>query len=328
MAGHGEGERLRRDRHRRRPQRPRRRRPAGQGRPARGGARAARRGRRGGHHRDAVGSGLQGHGALLRRQPHAADDPAGAGARAPRLQGPPPGPVLRPAPGRPPPAAARRSRRCGTRRSPSSRPTTPTRMEEWDAWLDPAGRRARPAAVPRPAEGRLEAPGRPARPRPARLAAPRRRRGHGRRPHPAVHVQHRRPASTTTSRARSCKGVLSVSGVIGTWAGPRSPGHRLRHGPPQDRRRRRRQQLGAWGFPEGGMGAVTRRAARGRPALRRRGAGRRAASSGSWSSTAGRPAWCCARARSCGPPVVDRDRRTRRSPSSTSSTATSCRTTS
>ena len=35
-------------------------------------------------------------------------------------------------------------------------------------------------------------------------------------------------------------GVLSVSGVIGTWAGPRSPGHRLRDGPPQDRGRRRR----------------------------------------------------------------------------------------
>ncbi|HEY4241308.1 MAG TPA: NAD(P)/FAD-dependent oxidoreductase [Kofleriaceae bacterium] len=52
------------------------------------------------------------------------------------------------------------------------------------------------------------------------------------------------------------KGVLSVSGVIGTWAGPRSPGsayvmahHKLGDvdgGAP-----------GSWGFPEGGMGAVT-----------------------------------------------------------------------
>ena len=61
----------------------------------------------------------------------------------------------------------------------------------------------------------------------------------------------------TTSRARSCKGVLSVSGVIGTWAGPRSPGtgyvmvhHKV--GDVGDGSR-----LGAWGFPEGGMGAVT-----------------------------------------------------------------------
>ena len=52
------------------------------------------------------------------------------------------------------------------------------------------------------------------------------------------------------------KGVLSVSGVIGTWAGPRSPGtayvmahHKIGdvgHG-----------QQGQWGFPEGGMGGVT-----------------------------------------------------------------------
>jgi phytoene dehydrogenase-like protein len=53
------------------------------------------------------------------------------------------------------------------------------------------------------------------------------------------------------------KGVLAVSGVIGTWAGPRSPGtayvmvhHKV--GDVGDGNR-----LGAWGFPEGGMGAVT-----------------------------------------------------------------------
>jgi phytoene dehydrogenase-like protein len=52
------------------------------------------------------------------------------------------------------------------------------------------------------------------------------------------------------------KGVLSVSGVIGSWAGPRSPGtayvmahHHL--GDVGDGR------TGAWGFPRGGMGAVT-----------------------------------------------------------------------
>lgn len=53
------------------------------------------------------------------------------------------------------------------------------------------------------------------------------------------------------------KGVLSVSGVIGTWAGPRSAGtayvmahHKI--GDVGD------GKMGAWGFPEGGMGALTR----------------------------------------------------------------------
>jgi phytoene dehydrogenase-like protein len=54
------------------------------------------------------------------------------------------------------------------------------------------------------------------------------------------------------------RGALAVSGVIGTWAGPRSPGtayvmahHKLGDlGLGQG-------QLGAWGFPEGGMGGVT-----------------------------------------------------------------------
>src|SRR5205823_11690945 len=52
------------------------------------------------------------------------------------------------------------------------------------------------------------------------------------------------------------QGVLSVSGVIGTWAGPRSPGtafvmahHKV--GDVGD------GTMGSWGFPEGGMGAVT-----------------------------------------------------------------------
>jgi phytoene dehydrogenase-like protein len=52
------------------------------------------------------------------------------------------------------------------------------------------------------------------------------------------------------------QGVLAVSGVIGTWAGPRSAGtayvmahHKI--GDVGD------GQLGSWGFPEGGMGGVT-----------------------------------------------------------------------
>jgi len=52
------------------------------------------------------------------------------------------------------------------------------------------------------------------------------------------------------------RGVLSVSGVIGTWAGPRSPGTAyvmLHHhvGDLGD------GSVGAWGFPRGGMGGVS-----------------------------------------------------------------------
>ncbi len=52
------------------------------------------------------------------------------------------------------------------------------------------------------------------------------------------------------------RGVLSVSGIIGSWAGPRSPGtayimahHKI--GDVGD------GQMGSWGFPEGGMGGLT-----------------------------------------------------------------------
>lgn len=52
------------------------------------------------------------------------------------------------------------------------------------------------------------------------------------------------------------QGLMAVSGVIGTWAGPRSPGtayvmahHKI--GDVGDGR------LGSWGFPEGGMGGAT-----------------------------------------------------------------------
>jgi phytoene dehydrogenase-like protein len=51
------------------------------------------------------------------------------------------------------------------------------------------------------------------------------------------------------------RGLLSVSGIIGTWAGPRSPGTAYvmlhHHIGEAD------GQAGAWGFPRGGMGAVS-----------------------------------------------------------------------
>lgn len=54
----------------------------------------------------------------------------------------------------------------------------------------------------------------------------------------------------------AARGVLSVSGVIGAWAGPRSPGtaYVMLHHKLGDVGL---GQQGAWGFPEGGMGGVT-----------------------------------------------------------------------
>ena len=69
------------------------------------------------------------------------------------------------------------------------------------------------------------------------------------------------------------RGVLSVSGVIGTWAGPRSAGHGVRDGPPQDRRRRRRQARRV-GLPRGRDGRGDPRARRRGPSVRRDGAHR------------------------------------------------------
>ncbi|MGN6103577.1 MAG: phytoene desaturase family protein [Kofleriaceae bacterium] len=56
------------------------------------------------------------------------------------------------------------------------------------------------------------------------------------------------------------RGVLSVSGVIGTWAGPRSPGsaYVMAHHKMGDVGEGLGDgTLGSWGFPEGGMGGVT-----------------------------------------------------------------------
>ncbi len=52
------------------------------------------------------------------------------------------------------------------------------------------------------------------------------------------------------------QGVLAVSGVIGTWAGPRSPGtaYVMAHHKLGDAGE---GHLGSWGFPHGGMGAVS-----------------------------------------------------------------------
>ncbi len=99
-------------------------------------------------------------------------------------------------------------------------------------------------------------------------------------------------------------GVLSVSGVIGTWAGPRSPGtafvmahHKV--GDVGD------GELGSWGFPRGGMGGLTAAIA---DARRARSASRSASTRRSPRIVvAGRPRRRCRRcrqARSCVAPIV------------------------
>ncbi len=56
--------------------------------------------------------------------------------------------------------------------------------------------------------------------------------------------------------SEAVRGALAVSGIIGTWAGPRSPGtaYVMAHHKLGDIGL---GQMGAWGFPEGGMGGVT-----------------------------------------------------------------------
>ena len=142
----------------------------------------------------------------------------------PRLPRLPAGPVLRAPPRRPLPAAARRP---GAPRTSRSRKFSDT---DADAYR-PLGRLAgRPRPAARPAARARSRPSwaRGAR-RPARQAALLRRlRGRRRARAPSTSPGCSPPASPTWSRTASsptrCAACSSVCGVIGTWAGPRSPG--------------------------------------------------------------------------------------------------------
>ena len=100
----------------------------------------------------------------------------------------------------------------------------------------------------------LAAPGRPVAAGTAAAPPARARRARRGGRHPAAHRQHRRPDRGVLLQRRHA-GLLSVSGVIGTWAGPRSAGTAYvmlhHHIGGVD------GQPGAWGFPRGGMGGVT-----------------------------------------------------------------------
>ena len=53
-----------------------------------------------------------------------------------------------------------------------------------------------------------------------------------------VHDERHATCSTTGSSPTRSRRMLTVNGVIGTWAGPDEPGHRVRDAAPLDRRRR------------------------------------------------------------------------------------------
>ncbi len=120
------------------------------------------------------------------------------------------------------------------------------------------------------------------------------------------------------------KGVLAVSGVIGTWAGPRSPGtaYVMVHHKIGDIGEGR--PVGRLGLPRGRHGCGGRRPARRGAALRGRGARRRPSGPHPRRAVAGPRGVAlelrggAQRRRWSSPPP------TRRSPSSTSSSATSC----
>ena len=213
--------------------------------------------------------------------------------------------------------------RAGASRSRSSPPRTPTRSSAGTRWLDATRRGARPAAHRDPAEGRARAarptwPGR----RCCCAGCKRRRRAQGRRPHPAAH----RPASPTWSRTTSSptrmRGVLAVSGVIGTWAGPALARHRVRHAAPPHRRHRRRPDRRV-GLPARRHGRRSRRRSpprRGRSAPR---SAPRHRSRASPRAAARRPASCSSPARRS-PRRPSSPPRTRRSRSCACSTAATC----
>ena len=157
--------------------------------------------------------------AVVRRQPDAADDPARARARAPRLPRVPAARVLR--------AAPRRSRRCSSHRE-SIGAVLATRRRR----VSRVGKRGSrgladvlgPLLTTIPPRARLAAARRPRRPGAARVAAAPARRARRRATSPACSRRSIADLLDDWFESPQMQGVLSVSGVIGTWAGPRSAG--------------------------------------------------------------------------------------------------------
>ena len=102
------------------------------------------------------------------------------------------------------------------------------------------------------------------------------------------------------------KGALAVNGVIGTWAGPYAPGtaYVMAHHSIGDVGDGAAHRAGSWGYPEGGMGAVSAAIAASARVVRRRDPHQRARRVGQHQQRPGRRAWCSRTARSSRAPLV------------------------
>ena len=167
----------------------------------------------------------------------------------------PAGPVLRALPRRPLACSCPPTRRAGGPRSPSSPTHDADAIDRWDAWLHGLADVLGPllTAIPPKLGSRSPQDVRDQ----ARLAW--QLKGLGVRGVADVTRLFSMSVADLLDdyfESPQMLGVLSVSGVIGTWAGPRSPGtafvmahHKI--GDVGD------GELGSWGFPEGGMGGLT-----------------------------------------------------------------------
>ena len=129
--------------------------------------------------------------------------------------------------------------RATTSSSRSSRRPTRRRSGEWDAWIGGLADVLGPAADDHAAALGSLPPGRPLRAAPAGVAVPRARRA-GRADLTRLLTMSSSTSARPVLRVGPGEDVMSLNGLIGTWAGPARAGYRLRHGPPLDRRRRRR----------------------------------------------------------------------------------------
>ena len=203
--------------------------------------------RRCGHHRVAMGgrTAPAGDAAVLRDEPDAADDRAGTGARAARLQGSSDGPVL-PGVSRGRIADDLRGRPRAHLRAAGQVVQEGCRgVAEVERLARGHRRRDGSAAHPGAAEHRLAPARRSARPGQAGVEPARDHRAHHRRRHPAAHDEHRRPARRLVriTPNQRCARRQRRDRHLGRAV---RAGHRLRDGAPLDRRRRRRpaRQLG------------------------------------------------------------------------------------
>ena len=207
-----------------------------------------------------LGPGLQGDVAVVRGEPAAADDRARpASWTGTATTSIPQGPYFAPHPdGRYlqlPDDPARRREQIAKFSDTRRRRRSSAGTRGWPAWPT-CSARCSTAVPPKLGSPQPARPARPGRASPGSCAgvdvARRRRR------HPAVHDEHRRPARGLLRVRRDAGRAVGVAASSARGPGPRSPGtayvmahHQI--GDVGD------GELGAWGFPRGGMGGGDRR---------------------------------------------------------------------